>query len=198
VLAFIIFSGIIQPFTRRRAAFLHFFNFSCVLVAGIMNLILSIIDAFNDDFSGVEIQGWFVVSVIILNSGANLLFSLSAMLFEIYLRLNKKFKELNIRSKVRRPNRKRVSQKIHPIIQNSPTELNGPVSSDRVLQNIEDAHSNQIIPESASPTRRIHHDEDEQQSIPRANKNYSARIDFDFDSLRSEIFPNKAQKINSP
>jgi len=52
VLAFIMCSAIIRPFKKKKktSAFLHFFNFSYVLIVAFLNLILAIIDALNPDF----------------------------------------------------------------------------------------------------------------------------------------------------
>jgi hypothetical protein len=93
VLALIICSAIIRSFKKKTLAFMHFFNFSCVLIVAFLNLILAIIDAINPDFSGRETQGKFVTAVIILNTGTNALFSVGSMLLEINKKFYKKCKK---------------------------------------------------------------------------------------------------------
>lgn len=88
-IAFILFAGITKPFATKGPAFLFFFNYSCVLVGGILNLILAIIQSFDPKFSGIEIQGWVVASVIFLNAAINILFSLGEMILNICQRLKK-------------------------------------------------------------------------------------------------------------
>ena len=84
VLVFILFSATIKPFKKVMPAFLHFFNFSCVLIAAILNLGLAIKQNLSDDSSGIEIQGKLVISVIIMNTATNTLVSLGVLAFEIY------------------------------------------------------------------------------------------------------------------
>ena len=84
ILVFILFPATIKPFRKVVPAFLHFFNFSCVLIAAILNLGLAIKQNLSDDYSGNEIQGKFVISIISINTGINTLVSLSVMVFEIY------------------------------------------------------------------------------------------------------------------
>ena len=83
-LVFILFPAITKPFKTRQAAFLHFFNFSCVLIALTLNLTLAIIQNFTPDFSGIEVQGKVVISIIAINTGTNALVSLGEMLLEIF------------------------------------------------------------------------------------------------------------------
>jgi hypothetical protein len=94
VLAFIMFSAITRPFKKKALAFMHFFNFSCVLIVAFLNLILAIIDTLNPDFSGRETQGKIVTAVIILNTGTNVLFSVGSMLLEIYKKFYEKCKKV--------------------------------------------------------------------------------------------------------
>ena len=84
VLAFILFPAIIRPFKTILPAFLHYFNFSCLLVVAILNLALAIIQYLTPDFSGTETQGKVVISVISLNIGMNSLVSVGIMISEIY------------------------------------------------------------------------------------------------------------------
>ena len=83
-LVFIIFPAIIQPFQKKVPAFLHFFNFSCILIAAFLNLVLAITQNLHPGFSGAETQGKVVISVISINTGTNTVVSLSVLLFEIY------------------------------------------------------------------------------------------------------------------
>lgn len=94
ILVFIMLSAAISPFKKKSTAFVHFFNFSCVFIVGILNLTLAIFDLLNIDYYGVnEIQGKAVVAVIIINNGTNMLFSIGGMLFNVY----KKVKMINKR-----------------------------------------------------------------------------------------------------
>jgi hypothetical protein len=95
VLAFVICSAITRPFKKKTSAFLHFLNFSSVLVVAFLNLILAIIDDLNSDFSGRETQGKVITVVIILNIGTNALFSAGGMLLEIYKKFSKKCKKVS-------------------------------------------------------------------------------------------------------
>jgi hypothetical protein len=83
VLSFILFPVMIKPFKRKVPKFLHFFNFACILIVALLNLVLAIIQRINPDFSGVEIQGWVVVSMIFLHTGVNTLISLGVLIFEV-------------------------------------------------------------------------------------------------------------------
>ena len=83
-LIFIIFPATIKPFQKKVPAFLHFFNFSCILLAAILNLVLAIAQNLNPDFSGAEQQGKTVISIIATNTIINSIISLSVMSFEIY------------------------------------------------------------------------------------------------------------------
>ena len=82
--AFIAFSAKIKPFKSRAPAFLHFFNFGCVLVIAILNLGLAFATTGNRHFSNAESQGLVVISVIAINTITNTLFSLIGMILEIY------------------------------------------------------------------------------------------------------------------
>ena len=83
-LIFIIFPAIIKPFDKKIPAFLHFFNFTCILLAAFLNLVLAIAQNLNPDFSGLEHQGKAVISIISINTIINTTISLSVMIFEIY------------------------------------------------------------------------------------------------------------------
>ena len=85
----------IQPFKKKIPKFLHFFNFSCILIAAILNLILAIAQMMNLNFSGIRIQGWIVASVIFANTGVNTLASLGLIVWELY----KKWKAVKKRKK---------------------------------------------------------------------------------------------------
>lgn len=138
VLSLLIFSAIIKPFKYRMPAFLHFFNFSCVLVVGLLNLALAIIETFNIDISGIEIHGWIVVSVLLLSISTNTLFSVGGILYEIYRILRKNG------SSEKRNHKKKLNPEILPLkIEKNPS-LHQPQglqnSIARALQN-EDAGS---------------------------------------------------------
>ena len=99
VLVLIMFSAVIKPFKKKSTAFMHFFGFSCVLIAGILNLILAIIDTLNLDYLGAnEIQGKFIVSIIILNTAMNMMFAFGGLLFELYKKVKRK-KKLKIKNR---------------------------------------------------------------------------------------------------
>ena len=89
LLGLIVFSAIIKPFKQKGATFLFFWNFACVLAIAFLNLILTIIQEVNPDFSGKESQGWAIVAVIILNTGVNIFYSLGGVVIEIYHKIKK-------------------------------------------------------------------------------------------------------------
>ena len=74
---------IIRPFKRKMTAFIHYLNFGCVLVVALLNLILAIADTMETEVPNVQIQGWAVVSVIILNAATNIILSLGLMIKEL-------------------------------------------------------------------------------------------------------------------
>ena len=86
-LIFVIFPAIIKPFQNKVPAFLHFFNFSCILLAAMLNLTLAIIQNLIPDFPDSEKQGKAVISIISANTIINTTVSLGVMLFEIYQKL---------------------------------------------------------------------------------------------------------------
>ena len=86
-LSFILFPVMNDPFKKKLPRFLHYFNFSCLLIAAILNMILAIIQSLNSSFSGAEIQGWMVVSVIFINTGLNTLISLGLLILDIYRKI---------------------------------------------------------------------------------------------------------------
>ena len=61
VLVYILFPATIKPFQKLVPAFLHFFNFSCVLLVAICNLALAIAQHLNLETPGAEIQGKVVI-----------------------------------------------------------------------------------------------------------------------------------------
>ena len=83
LLTFMIFSAKIKPFKKNAATFSHFFNFTCVLIAAILNLSL----AFSHAVTITETIGKAIVSVIVINTGGNTLFSLGGMMIGIYNRI---------------------------------------------------------------------------------------------------------------
>ena len=97
VLSFIIFPAITNPFENQITAFLHFFNFSCILLAAILNSALAIIQIRNPDFSGVEMQGKAVISIIAMNTGTNTIISLSQMIIVISQKLKNSGKDAEMR-----------------------------------------------------------------------------------------------------
>ena len=98
VAGFMVFSALVKPFKERIPAFLHFFNFTCVLIAAILNLALAFSPVENAKFSH-ETQGWMVFSVIIMNTAANGLFSIGGLIYEIYRRIKLKLSQSkNLRS----------------------------------------------------------------------------------------------------
>ena len=96
-LLFILFPAVTNPFEKKITAFLHFFNFSCIFLAAILNLALAIIHIVNPDFSGVETQGKAVISIIAMNTGTNAIISLSEMLIVIYQKLKNSGKDAKMR-----------------------------------------------------------------------------------------------------
>ena len=99
VLLFLLFAAITNPFKNKITAFLHFFNFSCILLAAILNSTLAIIQISNPDFSGVEAQGKAVISIIAINTGTNTIISLGEMLIAIYQKLKNPGKDAIIMRK---------------------------------------------------------------------------------------------------
>ena len=63
---------------------MNYFNFSCILLAEILNLMLAIIDAFTTAFQGVEVQGCAVVSIIFINIGLDLLVAIYGLIHGLY------------------------------------------------------------------------------------------------------------------
>ena len=86
-LAYLLLSVWIKPFNSKSPAFLHFFNFSCVLAAAVLNLLQPIVNDFVKDFSGTEILGRGIFLVIVFNTGTNALFSLGGLVYEIYIKI---------------------------------------------------------------------------------------------------------------
>ena len=86
-LAYLLLSVWIKPFNSKTPAFLHFFNFSCVLAAAVLNLLQAIVNDFVKDFSGTEILGRGIFLVIVFNTGTNALFSLGGLVYEIYIKI---------------------------------------------------------------------------------------------------------------
>ena len=98
VAALIFFSAKVKPFKEKVPAFLHFFNFTCVLIAAILNLALAFSPVENSGFSH-ETQGVMVISVIITNTAANGLFSIGGMIYDIYHKIKLKLsKNKNLRT----------------------------------------------------------------------------------------------------
>ena len=98
IIAFMMFSIAANPFNKKSSTFSHYFNFSCILVAAILNLSVAIANTVNPEFSQGEALGWAIVSVIGINTTTNTLFSIGAMIYEIVNKIllsrNKKIKEL--------------------------------------------------------------------------------------------------------
>ena len=103
-LAYLLLSVWIKPFNSKSPAFLHFFNFSCVLVAAVVNLLQAIVNDFVKDFSGTEILGRGIFLGIVLNTSTNALLSLGGLIYEIYTKIklakSKKKKDIKRRTDI--------------------------------------------------------------------------------------------------
>ena len=132
VLAFIVFSALIKPFKEKIPAFLHFFNFACILIAAICNLALAFTsDENSSSFS--ETQGRLIFAIIVINTATNMLFAFGGMVIEIVSRIrslfNKRKKvvpvvevsDLRIQPKIKDTNKFPIQEKLTIIQLDSPT-----------------------------------------------------------------------------
>ena len=87
IIAFLLFPFIVNPFKTKSSAFSHYFNFSCILAAAVLNLSVAITNTVNPDFSKREELGWAIVSVIGINTATNTLFSIGGMIYEIVMKI---------------------------------------------------------------------------------------------------------------
>ena len=82
---FLILSAILKPMKEKPAAILFFFNYGCIAVIAIINLILAIRDAFGFQTIDNDRVGWVIFIAISLNSGVNLLISICELFYVMYL-----------------------------------------------------------------------------------------------------------------
>ena len=101
ILAAMVFSAVIRPFKTKIPAFLHFFNFTCVLIAAVLNLALSFISAGTSNFF-TENQGKMVVSIIAINTAGNTLFSFTSMLLALYKKIRSRLNRIKDPSEMQR------------------------------------------------------------------------------------------------
>ena len=99
-LVYLIFPAMIKPFQKKVPALLHIFNFSCILNAAFLNLVLAITQNLHPDFSGAETQGKVVISVIAINTGTNALISLAVLIFEIYQKCKEAYSKSNFKNQI--------------------------------------------------------------------------------------------------
>ena len=126
IVSFMLFSARIRPFESKIPAFLHFFNFGCVLIAAILNLAQAFAATGTLEFEQTETLGSAIVAVIGINTGINTLLSLGLMILEIY-------NKIKLACSNKSNNKENVTEKKPKVIEiSSSSQINSTQSQQRL------------------------------------------------------------------
>ena len=122
VIICILVSATIKPFKERSVAFLFFFNFACVLVLAIINLTLAILATVDGDTSANDRVGWIIFSIILINSGMNIIVGFGGVLYKLFLLCKTRINNKKVNSSTSTVQQVAIIRPNHPI--NEPEEHN--------------------------------------------------------------------------
>ena len=126
IVIFLLFSALIRPIKSKIPAFLHFFNFGCVLIAAILNLAQAFAATRNLEFENTETLGSALVAVIGINTEINTLLSLGLMILEIY-------NKIKLACSNKSNNKENVTEKEPKVIEiSSSSQINSTQSQQRL------------------------------------------------------------------